>query len=60
MPGAVDIDMGLDDGALDTEFSIGGMEALLFKQMGTATADGIPPLTGSIQRDDTAEVQAVS
>jgi P2 family phage contractile tail tube protein len=60
MPGAVDIDMGLDDGALDTEFSIGGMEALLFKQMGTATADGIQLLTGSIQRDDTAEVQAVS
>ncbi|QOV67807.1 phage major tail tube protein [Citrobacter sp. BDA59-3] len=60
MPGAVDIDMGLDDGALDTEFSIGGMEALLFKQMGIATADGIQlRFTGSIQRDDTAEVQAV-
>ncbi|MDH6633321.1 UNVERIFIED_ORG: P2 family phage contractile tail tube protein [Lelliottia amnigena] len=24
MPGAVDVDMGLDDGAIDTEFSIGG------------------------------------
>ncbi|WP_255322731.1 hypothetical protein [Enterobacter asburiae] len=24
MPGAVDVDMGLDDGALDTEFSSGG------------------------------------
>lgn len=60
MPGSVDIDMGLDDGALDTEFSIGGMDALLFKQMGTATADGIQlRFTGSIQRDDTGEVQAV-
>lgn len=41
MPGAVDVDMGLDDGALDTEFSIGGTELLLFKQMGKATVDGI-------------------
>lgn len=41
MPGAVDVDLGLDDGALDTEFSIGGTELLLFKQMGKATVDGI-------------------
>lgn len=34
MPGAVDVDLGLDDSALDTEFSIGGTELLLFKQMG--------------------------
>ncbi len=60
MPGAVDVDMGLDDGALDTEFSIGGTELLLFKQMGKATVDGIQlRFTGSIQRDDTGEVQAV-
>ena len=60
MPGAVDGDMGLDDGALDTEFSIGGTELLLFKQMGAATVDGIQlRFTGSIQRDDTGEVQAV-
>lgn len=57
MPGAVDVDMGLDDGALDTEFSIGGTELLLFKQMGAATVDGIQlRFTGSIQRDDTGEV----
>ncbi|WP_437887768.1 phage major tail tube protein [Phytobacter sp. V91] len=60
MPGAVDIDLGLDDGALDTEFTIGGAEALLFRQMGIATVDGIQlRFTGSIQRDDTGEVQAV-
>lgn len=60
MPGAVDIDMGLDDGALDTEFSIGGTELLLFKQMGAATVDAIQlRFTGSIQTDSTAEVQAV-
>ena len=58
--GAVDIDMGLDDGALDTEFTCGGVEAKLFKQMGTLTVDGMQlRFTGSIQRDDTGEVQAV-
>ncbi|EFO2617022.1 phage major tail tube protein [Escherichia coli] len=60
MPGAVDVDLGLDDSALDTEFSIGGTELLLFKQMGKSTVDGIQlRFTGSIQRDDTGEVQAV-
>lgn len=60
MAGGVDIDMGLDDGALDTEFTVGGTEALLFKQLGTATVDGVQlRFTGSIQRDDTGEVQAV-
>lgn len=60
MGGAVDIDMGLDDGALDTEFTIGGTEALLFKQLGNVKADGVMlRFTGSIQRDDTGEVQAV-
>ena len=60
MAGAVDIDMGMDDGALDTEFTCGGVEAKLFKQMGTLTVDGVQlRFTGSIQRDDTGEVQAV-
>ncbi|EXU76014.1 phage major tail tube protein [Erwinia mallotivora] len=60
MAGAVDIDMGLDDGALDTEFTVGGTESLLFKQLGTETVDGIQlRFTGSIQRDDTGEVLAV-
>lgn len=60
MPGAVDVSLGLDDGALDTEFTIGGTEALLFKQMGTVTADGIMlRFTASLQRDDTSEVQAL-
>lgn len=60
MPGAVDISMGLDDGALDTEFTVGGMEALLFKQLGVTTVDGVQlRFAESIQRDDTGEVQAV-
>ncbi|WP_213715035.1 phage major tail tube protein [Cedecea lapagei] len=60
MAGAVDIDMGLDDGALDTEYTIGGTESLVFKQIGKTTVDAIQTrFTGSIQRDDTGEVQAV-
>ena len=60
MPGSADVDLGLDDGALDTECSIGGTELLLFKQMGKATVDGIQlRFTGSIQRDDTGEISAV-
>lgn len=60
MAGAVDIDMGLDDGALDTEFTVGGTEALLFKQLGAETVDAVQlRFTGSIQRDDTGEVLAV-
>ncbi|WP_336654321.1 phage major tail tube protein [Leclercia adecarboxylata] len=60
MPGAVDISLGLDDGALDTEFTLGGTEAQLFKQMGTPYVDGIMlRFAESIQRDDTGEVQAV-
>jgi P2 family phage contractile tail tube protein len=60
MSGAVDIDMGLDDGALDMEFTIGGVEATLFRQMGATTVDANQlRFTGSIQNDDTGEVQAV-
>ncbi|ATO31591.1 MULTISPECIES: phage major tail tube protein [Dickeya] len=60
MSGTVDIDMGLDDGALECEWQIGGWEPLIFKQLGTAKADGVQlRFTGSIQRDDTGEVQAV-
>jgi len=60
MNGAVDIDLGLDDGALDVEWTIGGTEALLFKQLGIAKVDGVMlRFAGSYQRDDTGEVEAV-
>ena len=60
MNGSVDIDLGLDDGALEVEWTIGGTEALLFKQLGVATADGVMlRFSGSYQSDDTGEVQAV-
>ncbi|OSM99411.1 MULTISPECIES: phage major tail tube protein [Lonsdalea] len=60
MPGAVDIDMGLDDSALEAEWQIAGIEPLIYKQLGNTKADGVPlRFTCSVQRDDTAEVQAV-
>lgn len=60
MSGAADIDLGLDDDALACEFTLGGTEILVFRQWGAAKADAVQlRFTGSIQRDDTAEVMAV-
>ncbi|MGL4449175.1 MAG: phage major tail tube protein [Shewanella sp.] len=60
MPGAAHINMGLDDGALDTEFSFGGYEAALFKKQHSAKIDGVMlRFAGSFQRDDTGDVVAV-
>lgn len=60
MPGAVHINMGLDDGALDTEFTFGGYEAALFKKQHQAKIDGVMlRFAGSFQRDDTAQVSSV-
>ncbi|WP_042031754.1 phage major tail tube protein, partial [Aeromonas jandaei] len=52
--------MGLDDGALDTEFTFGGYEAALFKKQHQAKIDGVMlRFAGSFQRDDTAKVSSV-
>lgn len=60
MPGAAHINMGLDDGALDTEFTFGGYEAALFKKQHQAKIDGVMlRFAGSFQRDDTAQVSSV-
>ncbi|MEN3787390.1 phage major tail tube protein [Aeromonas veronii] len=60
MPGAVNIDMGLDDSALDTEFTMGGYNAEIIGKMGSSKIDGVMlRFAGSIQRDDIAEVQPV-
>lgn len=60
MMGAVNIHMGLEDGALDTSFTFGGAEAALVKRMGLAKIDGVSlRFAGSFQRDDTGEVVAV-
>ena len=60
MMGAANIHMGLEDGALDTSFTFGGLEADLLKRMGLAKIDGVAlRFAGSLQRDDTGEVVAV-
>lgn len=58
--GAVKIDMGLEDDALSSEITFGGMEAQLYKQWGVTQIDGVMlRFNGAYQRDDTAEVTAV-
>ncbi len=60
MAGAVDVDLGLDDGAIDTEFTLGGYEADVVRQSASASVDGFQlRFAGSFQRDDTGEVQSV-
>ncbi|MFM5138404.1 phage major tail tube protein [Aeromonas rivipollensis] len=60
MPGAVNIDMGLDDSALDTSFTMGGYSADIIGKMGNSKIDGVAlRFAGSIQRDDIGETQSV-
>ncbi|WP_429070325.1 phage major tail tube protein [Aeromonas dhakensis] len=60
MIGAANIHMGLEDGALDTSFTFGGLEADLVKRMGKPKIDGVTiRFAGSVQRDDISEVVAV-
>lgn len=60
MPGAVNSDMGYDDGALDVQFTFGGLNEELIKRMGAPKADGVSlRFAGSIQRDDTGDVGSI-
>ena len=60
MPGAAHINMGLEDDALDTEFTFGGYEAALFKKQHQTKIDGVMlRFAGSFQRDDTGQVSQV-
>ncbi|PQL06869.1 phage major tail tube protein [Pantoea ananatis] len=58
MNGAAFIDNGLDDAALDMEWTLGGMDELVLSQWG-AIANVPLRFTGSYQRDDTGEEIAV-
>ena len=59
MGGAVNIDMGLDDSALDVSFTFGGYGEELLRCMGEPKAGGTSiRFAGSVQRDDTGEVVA--
>lgn len=60
MPGSVDLDMGLADEALVTNFTLGGYESQLVKQLAATKIDGVTlRFAGSFQRDDTGEVSSV-
>lgn len=60
MPGAADIDLGFDDGALEIEFTIGGFELKLLQQSANSKHDGVPlRFAGAYQRDDTGDVSRV-
>ncbi len=60
MGGAVNIDMGMEDSALDVSFTFGGYGEELLRCMGEPKADGSSiRFAGSVQRDDTGEVGAV-
>ena len=60
MGGAVNIDMGFDDSALDVSFTFGGYGEPLLRCMGDPKADGtMVRFAGSVQGDDTAEVVPV-
>lgn len=60
MPGAVQVDMGYDDSALDVEFTLGGVNVDMIGKQGAQTIDGIQlRFAGAIQRDDTGEVQSI-
>lgn len=59
MNGAVHVDLGLEDDALGSEFTLGGVEAKLYKEWGITTIDGTQiRFAGAYQRDDSAEVIA--
>lgn len=58
--GAASIDMGYDDGALDTEVTFGGYVADLMRKHNASKHDGVAlRFAGAFQRDDTGEVSAV-
>ena len=60
MAGAVDIDMGYDDDALATEFTLGGYERKLLAKHSAAKHNAVLlRFAGSFQRDDTGEIDAV-
>jgi len=60
MVGAVGVDFGLADDALQVDWSIGGIEPLLYSQLGAAKASAVKlRFMGSAQRDDTGEIDSV-
>ncbi|HHH1656292.1 TPA: phage major tail tube protein [Yersinia enterocolitica] len=61
MNGSASVDLGLDDDALNMEWTLGGFpDEKLWSQYAAPGADSVPlRFTGSIQRDDTGAEMAV-
>lgn len=60
MAGAVGIDMGYEDDALNTEITLGGFEVKALKKHSAAKHNAVMfRFAGSFQRDDTGEISAV-
>lgn len=60
MPGAVNIDMGLDDSALDVEFVFSGVSDAIIKRQGSPKIEGVQlRFAGAMQRDDSGEVSSI-
>ncbi|WP_193162983.1 phage major tail tube protein [Enterobacter ludwigii] len=60
MPGSAAADMGLDDEALTMNWTLGGYDSEVYKQMGSPVVDGcMVRFAGSLQRDDTGEISAI-
>jgi len=60
MAGSVGVDLGYEDGALDTEFTLGGFEVNALRKHSAVTHNAVLlRFAGSFQRDDTGEISAV-
>lgn len=60
MLGAANIDMGYEDGALDTEVTFGGYVADLVRKHNATRHDAVVlRFAGAVQRDDTGQVSAL-
>lgn len=60
MSGSAKVDLGLADDALNLDWTLGGIDAEVYKQWGVTKVDGVMlRFAGSYQRDDTGETHAV-
>ncbi|WP_339057290.1 phage major tail tube protein [Candidatus Regiella endosymbiont of Tuberolachnus salignus] len=60
MNGSAKIDLGLEEGAIDMEWTLGGVEAQVYRQWGCAKIDGVQlRFSGSLQRDDTGDITQI-
>ncbi|WP_392565134.1 phage major tail tube protein [Utexia brackfieldae] len=55
MPGAVKINLGLDDDALELEFTMGGLVPALTKKLGGSISSTSLRFAGAFQQDDSEE-----